>query len=232
MTVLNQLLEYQKADGELRKIEQEIMQSDARKKVVQAKAFIKNAESRIAAQDKRAVELKKLRDELALRVEETTKAVAEYADVDELVEEGADVSFYKRNAQQLLERVRAAKSELARLLAEVESLTAEYKKMMEQGKQANKQYKENMEKFKEVQAAHAAELEAANAKLAKIAEGIPPEFLEKYNQKRKEKIFPVIVPLNGNMCVCGMDLPIAQQNRLAGGNVIECEHCHRFIYRK
>lgn len=232
MSVLNDLLEYQRVDGELRKIEQEIAASDERKKAMQAKAFVKNAESRIAAQDKRAVELKKLRDELALRIEETTKAIAEYADVDELLEGGADVSFYKRNAQQLLERVRAAKGELNKVLAEVESLSAEYKKMMEQGKQMNRQYKEYAEKFRELQASRAAEIAAVQARLQKIGASIPENTLERYKQKRKEKIFPVIVPLTNNMCICGMDLPLAQQGRLAGGNVIECEHCHRFIYKQ
>ncbi len=231
MSTLQELLEYQKADGELRKIEQELAASDARKKSLQARNFIKNAESRIAAQDKRAVELKTLRDELIARVEETAKAIAEYADIDEIVEGGGDVSFYKKNAQQLSERLRAVKAELARLTAEAESLSAEYKKMMEQGKQMNRQYREYAEKYKEVQASRAKEIAAINARLDEIGKNIPSETLEKYKQKRREKIFPVLVPLAGDMCVCGMDLPLAQRGRLAGGNVIECENCHRFIYK-
>ena len=54
----------------------------------------------------------------------------------------------------------------------------------------------------------------------------------RYNQqKRKENIFPIIAPLNGNMCICGMDFPLALQEKLAGGNVVECEHCRRFVYK-
>lgn len=231
MASLNELLEYQKVDGQLRKIEQELAATDERKKMVQAKNVMKNAEGRIAAQDKRAVELRKLRDELIASVEETSHAIKEYSDVEELVEGGGDISFYKKNAQQLSERLRGIKAELGRLISEIEQLSSEYKKMMEQGKQMNKQYREYSEKFKEVQASRAGEVAELNARLEAVGAKIPSEILERYKQKRKERIFPVLVPLNGDMCVCGMDLPLAQQSRLAGGNVIECENCHRFIYK-
>lgn len=230
MAGLQDLLEYQRVDGELRKIENELNATEEKKKLNQARSVMKNAEARIAAQDKRAVELKALRDSLAFRVEETSRAIAEYSDVEEIVEGGGDVSFYKKNAQQLFDTLRALKADLAKLLAEVEQLSAEYKKMMEQGKQMNKQYKEYSEKFKEVQKKRAGETEALQQKLEEIAKRIPSEILEKYRQKRKEKVFPVLVPLAGDMCVCGMDLPLAQRGRLAGGNIIECENCHRFIY--
>ena len=231
MSVLQQLLEYQKKDAELRKIEQEIASSEERKKLAQARAFMKNAESRIAAEDARAVELKNLRDGLIARVEETGHAIAEYADLDEMVEGGGDIGFYKKNALQLQERLRAAKAELNKILAEIEALSAEYKKMMEQGKAANKQYKEYSEKYKAVQNSRAAEVEALNAALAELAKGIPAATLEKYKQKRHENVFPVLVPLTGGMCVCGMDFSLAQQKKLESGNVIECEHCRRFVYQ-
>ena len=231
MSALEQLLEYQKKDAELRKIEQELASSEERKKLVQARNFIKNAENRIAAQDARAVELKNLRDSLVARVGEVEHAIAEYSDLDEMVEGGGDVSFYKKNALQLQERLRAAKAELGKLLAEIETLSSDYKKMMEQGKAANRQYKEFSEKYKAVQNARAAEVNAINAELAALAKGVPAPILEKYRQKRKENVFPVLVPLTNGMCVCGMDLSLAQQEKLQGGNVIECEHCRRFIYK-
>ncbi len=230
MAALQELLEYQRLDGELRKIELELGATEEKKKLNQAKVVMRNAEMRIAAQDKRALEIKALRDSLIARVDETSKAIAEYSDVEELVEGGGDVSFYKKSAQQLMDKLRSLKGELNKLIAEIEQLTAEYKKLMEQGKQMNKQKKEYSEKYKEVQAKYADRIEELNKKMEETAKNVSPEILEKYKQKRKEKVFPVLVPLRGDMCVCGMDLPLAQRNRLAGGNVIECENCHRFIY--
>lgn len=232
MSALQELLEYQRLDGELRKIEMELNGTEEKKKLNQAKIVMRNAEQRIAAQDKRAVELKALRDSLIARVDETSKAIAEYSDVEELVEGGGDVGFYKKSAQQLMDRVRSMKSELNKLIAEIEQLTAEYKKLMEQGKLMSRQKREYTEKFKEVQAKYADRIAQLNSQMEEAAKKIPPEILDRYRQKRKEKIFPVLVPLNGDMCVCGMDLPLAQRNSLAGGNVIECENCHRFIYKQ
>ena len=60
----------------------------------------------------------------------------------------------------------------------------------------------------------------------------PADILARYKAKRKDRIFPVIVPLTNGRCICGMDFAIAQQSALEGGNVIECEHCRRFIYKE
>ena len=70
-----------------------------------------------------------------------------------------------------------------------------------------------------------------NARLEALGANIPPEILERYKAKRRDKIFPVVVPLDGEFCICGRDFPLAQQGRLSGGGVVECEHCHRFIYK-
>ena len=232
MANLQDLLEYQKLDGELRKIELELNATEEKKKLNQAKIVMRNAEMRIAAEDQRALELKAMRDSLVARVDELTKTIAEYSDVEEIIEGGGDVAFYKKSAQQLSEKLRALRQEVNKMLSEAEQLSAEYKKLMEQGKQMNKQKKEYAEKYKEIQAKYAGRIDELNKKMEEAAKNIPADILERYRQKRKEKIFPVLVPLSGDMCVCGMDLPLAQRNRLAGGNVIECENCHRFIYKQ
>ncbi len=232
MSVLQDLLEYQKVDARLREIEQSISSSDVRRKFVQAKKFMESAREKFEAQDKRAQDLKNLRDDLARRSEEIGRQIAEYADLDEMVDEGGDVSFYKKNAQTLLDRLRALKGELQKLTADISATAEEYERFKKQGVQMQKQYKEYKEKYDALKAEHAEEVKEINARLAAIAGKLPHETLKKYQQKRKERIFPIIVPLSGDRCVCGMDFPLAQQGKLAGGNVVECENCHRFVYKE
>ncbi len=231
MSALKELLEYQKVDGELRKIEQEIAGSEERKKYMQAKKFMESAREKLEAQDKRAVEFKAMRDRLIERCEESSKAIDEYSELDEMLEGGGDISFYKKNAQAMVERIRALKNELNTLLTDINNATEEYKKLKEQTISMQKQFKEYSEKFKEVKGSRADEAGEINQKLGKFAKKIPADTMEKYLQKRKERIFPVLVPLTGGGCVCGMGLSLAQQGKLDGGNVIECEHCRRFIYK-
>ena len=133
MSVLQQLLEYQKVDAELRRIEQSVAGSDERKKFMQAKKFMESAREKLEAQDKRAAELKRLRDDLAARAEEIGRQIAEYSDLDEMVgEEGGDISFYKKNAQALLDRLRAVKGELNKLTADVNAAVEEYDRFKKQ----------------------------------------------------------------------------------------------------
>lgn len=232
MAVSQELLEYQKVDAELREIEKELSASDERKKYVQAKKFMETAAEKLEAQDKRAQELKALAQKLTRESEEIGKAISEYSELDEMVENGGDVSFYKKNVQALIDRLRVTKGELTKLIAEIESACEEYKKMKKTTISMQKQYKEYSEKFKELKGTRAAEVDAIHARLKKIGSNIPKEILEKYHMKRKERIFPVIAPLTNGRCICGMDFAIAQQGALSGGGIVECEHCHRFIYKE
>ena len=231
MSVLNELLEYQKVDAQLRKIEQEVAASEEQKKYAQANKFMKSAPERFEAQDRRAAELAALREDLIRRAEDISKQIAEYSELEEMVEEGGDVSFYKKNAQALLDRLRGLRSEMQKLNADIASTVEEYDRFKKQGAAMQKQYKEYKAKRDELVNNRKDEVNRLKAQLKSIAEKIPAETLAKYQQKRKENIFPIVVPLNGNMCVCGMDFPLAQQGRLAGGNVVECEHCRRFVYK-
>lgn len=232
MSVLNELLEYQKVDAQLRKIEQEVAASEEQKKYAQANKFMKSAPERFEAQDRRAAELAALREDLIRRAEDISKQIAEYSELEEMVEEGGDVSFYKKNAQALLDRLRGLRSEMQKLNADIASTVEEYDRFKKQGAAMQKQYKEYKAKRDELVNTHKDEVNSLRARLAEIAKKIPEDILAKYQQKRKENIFPIIAPLNGNMCVCGMDFPLALQERLAGGNVVECEHCRRFVYKK
>lgn len=232
MSVLNELLEYQKVDAQMRRIEQEVAASDEQKKFAQANKFMKSAPERFEAQDRRAAELAALREDLVRRAEDISKQIAEYSELDEMVEEGGDVSFYKKNAQTLLDRLRALKGEMQKLNADIAATVEEYERFKKQGAAMQKQYREYKAKRDELVNNRKDEVNRLKAQLKSIAEKIPAETLAKYQQKRKENIFPIVVPLNGNMCVCGMDFPIALQERLAGGNVVECEHCRRFVYKK
>lgn len=232
MAISKELLEYQEVDGELRKIEQEITASEERKKYMQAKKFMETAGEKLEAQDKRAKDLKALSEKLFEEFEEINKTISEYAELDEMVENGGDIAFYKKNVQSLVDRLRAMKNELAKLTSDIENAVDEYKKMKKQTISMQKQYKEYSEKFKEIKNSRAEEVKQISARLEGIGAKIPPEILTRYKAKRRERIFPVVAPLTNGRCICGMDLAIAQQGALLGGGVIECEHCRRFIYKE
>ena len=227
---LKELLEYQKVDAELRKMEQEIGASDERKKFMQAKKFMETAREKLDAYDKRAVELTALRDTLEKNCDEICKQIEEYSDMEEMVEGGGEISFYKKNAQSLLEKLRTVKSELNKLASDVNATVEEYKEFKKRTIEMQTQYKEYKEKFEALKNAQADKVKEIKTRLDALAKKCSAEAVEKYKAKRKEGIFPIFVPLTSGGCICGMDLSLAQQGKLSGGGVIECEHCRRFIY--
>lgn len=234
MTFLNDLLEYQKVDSELRKIEQEISSSPERKKFIQAKKFMETAPEKLEMQDHRAVELKKAAQALTVRYLELQEAIKEFSDVsdpEKILEENVDVAFYKGKAQQLADNLRGLRAEIDKLVAEIKAACEEYDRMKKQTIEMQNQYKEYNKKFKELRDSRKAEMNALNAKLSSIAKNIPADVLERYTAKRKEKIFPIVVELKSGVCLCGMGFAIQQMGELEGGALIECEHCRRLVFR-
>lgn len=227
---LQDLLEYQKTDAQLRKIEQEIGTSEERKKYMQAKKFVDAAMEKIDSQDKRAAELAKMRDELETRCEDFAKQIEEYSDLEEMVEGGGDLGFYKKNALALLDRIRSVKAEIDKIAKESTAVFEEFKTLRDQVGKKQAEREEYKGKFDELKGKYANEVKEIKTRLDALSAKFKPEILEKYKAKRKEGIFPIFVPLKDGRCVCGMDLSLAQQGKLSGGGVIECEHCRRFIY--
>ncbi|MBO5525584.1 MAG: hypothetical protein J5993_02415 [Clostridia bacterium] len=231
MTELESMLQYQEVDGKLRALEQEIASSDERKKYFSAKKFLEKASEKLEVLDNKAVSLEKSAKLLTKRYVELAKSLDDFANLDALIEQGADISFYKKQAQALSEQLRGIKAELNQIIASVNAIQKDYASLKQQTITAQKQFKEYRVKYNEVKEGKASEMEALETELKKLEKGCNREVIAKYKAKRKEHIFPVFGELRENRCpFCGMDLPIAMQSRLAEGKMIECDSCHRFIY--
>jgi len=232
MTELQALLKYQETDAKLRKIEQEVNGSDERKKYAQARKFIENAGEKLDSLDARAVELKRIATVLTKKYLELNDVLKEMnAELDEEFPEGADMSFYERNAQGLSDGIKALKNDINGLVEKIKAAQDEYQRLKSQTIKMQKQYTEYKERFSKIKEEHSGETEEITAILSSLEEGISKENMARYKNKRKENIFPVFVPMKNDRCsMCGMDLPIALRSKLDGGGLIECDSCHRYIY--
>ena len=64
-----------------------------------------------------------------------------------------------------------------------------------------------------------------------IAKTIDPKLMEQYTKRRKDNIFPVMVPVRDSSCGgCHMELPVSMMNKLKEDGILSCEHCRRIIY--
>ena len=231
--VIQDLLRYQETDGKLRTIEQEIAASDERKKYMKARKFLEKAPEKLEALDAKAAELKHIFELLTDKYAEIADTIKDYENLDEMVEQGAEVSFYKKNASQIMDSLKALKAEISKLSSRIEAAKTEFAAAKKQTIAMQKQYKEYREKYLEVKNARADEISAIEAELNKLSKSIPAETMAKYNLKRKEKLFPVVCEVQGNRCPqCGMELSIAEISQLSDGKFVECDSCRRVLFTK
>lgn len=231
--MIDELLKYQEADGRLRAVEQEISSTEERKKYVTARKFLEKAPEKLSALDAKAAELRRTFEALEKKYAELADTIKDYENLDEMLEEGGDLSFYKKSASQIADSLRALKGEINRLVSQIEAASAEYRTAKKQTISMQKQYKEYKEKYAAVKEAHAAQIKAIEAELAELAKKVPASALEKYRAKRKEKLYPVVCEVTGNRCPqCGMELSLAEMSKLEGGTLIECDSCHRTLFKR
>ena len=206
--MIDELLQYQEADGRLRAVEQEVAATDERKKYMTARKFLEKAPEKLDALDAKAAELKHLFELLEKKYAEIADTIKDYENLDEMVDEqGGEISFYKKNAAQIADNLRGLKAEINKLASQIESASAEYQAAKKQTIAMQKQYKEYKVKYAEVKEARAGDFKKIDAVLAELGKKVPKVALALYNAKRTETLFPVVCDFSGYLCPhCGIDL--------------------------
>ncbi|MBQ8374330.1 MAG: hypothetical protein IJX98_02005 [Clostridia bacterium] len=232
MAQLQAILTYQEIDQKLFALERELASCEERKEYVKWKKWLESASEKLDSLDAKAAALKTEAVELTKKYLATEQTLKDFENLDELVENGgADISFYKKKALSLMEKMKKIRAELNELEATIKATSEEYQKLKQQVIAAQKKYAEASERYKTKKASREDERLAIEAELAKAAESIEADVLARYKTKRKEKIFPVFGKLTSARCpFCSMQPPLAAINKLSGGATIECDHCHRMLY--
>ncbi len=232
MSYLQAILHYQEIDRKLFKLESELSASEERKQYVKLQKFLKVAPEKLDALDVKATALKAEVDSIAAKYEKVEALLSDFEHLEELVNSGADIAFYKKKAQSVLEQLKKLKADIAALSTTIKETDAEYQKLKKQVKSAQKQYEEAANAYKAVKASREGERKQIEAELAKAAEAVNAAdgaILTRYLTKRKEKLFPVVGALYQGRCpFCSMEPPIAAKSKLPQG--IECDNCHRIIF--
>ncbi len=234
MVQLQAILNYQEIDAKLYKIERELAGSEERKEYAKVKKFLESAPEKLDSLEVKAKSLRAEADELAETFNRLAETLKDFENLDELVTEGADVAFYQKKAQSIIEKLKKVKADLNNLVNSIKETDEEYKKLKKQVLSIEKKAPDISKAYKSLKAVKDAEKAPLETELSAVAKDISAEMLEIYKTKRKEKIFPIVGQVVGNRCpYCSMDLPIAARNKLASGGWIECENhiCSRILFK-
>lgn len=233
MAQVEKLLKYQQTDEKMLALEKETSQSEERKNFVQAKAFLTKAPEKLEALEAKAVELNALLDKLNKKYEEIYETLADFDHMDELIDGGADISFYKKNVLQITEKLKSIKSEVSALSKSIKDADEEYQSMKKKTISVQKQYAEYSEVYRKYKESKLTEVNKVKKELDVLAKEIDPEVMRKYEEKRSERIFPILCPVKSGRCSkCGNELSLVGKEKLSGGGVTECENCHRILYNE
>lgn len=231
MSQLQAILNYQTADAKLYEIEKVLAESEERKNYVKLQKFLKSAPERLDSLEVKAQALRAEADTLAAKYAQVETTLGEFNNLEEMVKGGADIGFYKKEAQKIFDQLKKLRADINALTANIKATDEEFQKLKKQVISAQKQYEDAANKYKELKESKAGEKAEIEKKLKTISGDIPAEMLAKYQTKRKEKMFPIVGALNFGRCwFCGMEPPIAAQSRLSEG--YECDNCHRIIYKE
>ncbi len=232
MTNVEKLLKYQEEDEKLLTVERELASSQERKNLAQAVNFVTKATERLEALDGKALTLSATLEELNKKYAEVSETLAEFENLDELLEGGADITFYKKSLAQISEKLKSIKQEVAALTKAIKESNEEFQTLYTKNRAMQKQGKEYQEAYEKLKAEKRKESEVIKAELAKIASDISPEVMKGYMSKRSERIFPILCPEKAGRCSkCGSELSLAGKEKLLTGGVVECDNCHRYIFK-
>ena len=231
--MLKAILNYQEIDRKLYQLERELAGSAERKKYAKLKKYMETASEKLDALDAKAEALKAELTALEEKYAVTEAALVEFDHMEELVADGgADLSFYKKKAMMHLDRMKKLKADIAALEDAVKATDKEFRELKAEVISKQAEYKAAKEEYNALKESKEGEKTAIEAELKKASAGIDTEVLVVYKTKRKEKIFPVYSQLFSGRCsCCSMEPPLAAQNKLEGGAMIECDHCHRILYK-
>lgn len=228
---INKLLDYQKKDSEIIKLEHLLDESKNRKMLNDMIEKVKDSQNKSLALEKLAEELNLEFEALQANFEENSKKFDEISkkEFDKLSEEEAEsieklTQSLMANFAVLDKKFVALAEKISKTLTQFDAAKKSYSVARENHKKYKEMYDEEMQKIQP-------RIDVLRAELNQLEKDISKEVVAKYKQHRQDNLFPIFVPLNNNACGgCQMELSIAFVDRLKEKGYLECENCRRLIF--
>lgn len=230
--MIQKLLAYQETDKKLKDIEVKLNTSEDKKQAYVAYKYISGVGEMIAKIDKKAEELGAKYAELKSKEASLCEELNEIsADADTFTDE-EEVLYMMKKIDELNSAMKKLEGEISAIETTVYSIKKEYDHIKINTKKMQESYKEHSNAYNKLKKEHEEEIKTIKAELEACKQGIDEDLMNKYLDKRKDKNFPILVPVNEKRCTaCGMDLSIKDMSNLDSGKIIECEHCGRLLYK-
>ena len=229
------LWKYQQVDMELDRYEKEMRGNSNRKELLKHRDFLleqqnvlKKIETDVEVMSDR---MEALADEIKRLSGSVAEATANFENnrPDNL----EDVKKQMASIQKLIATITRYESELAKMRKDSEARDRQQREVRVRAAKARAEFDRIKVIYDEEYKVAAVKLEELKRKVAKEAEGIDPDLLEKYKAIKRHAA-PPITRLHDDRCGgCNMQLYAADKDKVRSGQpYVECENCGRIILVK
>ncbi|MBE7073748.1 MAG: hypothetical protein E7379_01500 [Clostridiales bacterium] len=234
---VEKILEYQKLDREMYKLEREIKDNPNKEKANKLHETMRVAQEKSVALEGKAGAILKEIDKVKGHLKLQQDKMAEFTAKDLSTLSKQEIEKIASLKDKLAQNLQILEKNLTALAENVNSVLSEFNKTIKTFNTA----KEDFAKCKTSYDNDIKAIESKKAEVAKnlsvIAKEIDSVIMEAYQKRRKENIFPVVVQLmeqgkGSYFCGgCRTQLSIASINKLDSEAVVSCDHCRRLIYK-
>lgn len=229
---LSNILEYQKLDSQLVKIERQIKDNTNKKNANKMRENMREAQSRSLKLEEKAgsilSEIEKIKKQFKIQQEKMEEFASK--DLEKMTtEELNKLSVLK---DKLAQNLSILERNLSSLAETVNAVLSDFNKTIKTFNNSKEQYNKSKTDYEnDIKSVEDSKKEIED-KLKSLSKGIDNKIMDAYQKRRKENIFPVVVPLVNNSCGgCHIELPYANISKLEDEGILTCEHCHRLIYK-
>ena len=234
MSINEKLFAYQEEDAKLFEIEKKLKESEARKKGVQAERFLRSVSDTLAGIEAKAQELNCAFEQSQVELENVFEESEEFKTIANKVSDEKEIAYLKDRANKLSKTLDELLKKIQKIEQEMNEIALQYNKLKKDTALYQEQYEKSGAEYSKLRESLAPERKKIEENLKSLAVGIPPAYIEKYNEKRKDKQFPIVFKITSkdkHCSACGTELSLKQLDKLKKeDSLIECENCRKLIF--
>ena len=228
---LKSILEYQKKDSELIKLERSLAANENKKIFTQMVNVVKDAQAESSTLENQAKEILKVFESLKKTYEDNAKSANILAtkNLENISED--ELASVENLAKTISNNLAILEKKLLSEAERVRNVLSSFENAKKKYNQARDKYNKHKELYDKEVAEKSPEISLKTEEVKKLESSLDATLLANYKHKRQDKIYPVFVPCVDKACGgCRMELPSASYANLKQSGMMECEHCRRIIY--
>ena len=234
MEQLNVLLDYQKLDIKIGKIENDVKESPLYKKVMKVRKYLLDSQKLMKKHEEEIDEINEELKVLLTQYNECNENIDEISKALETV----NIETSIKEAQMLLRNANQEKNNLVKIEKEILKSQTRITKIEESLQKIVHNVPTYKAEFEQLKEKYDAELLEVNKQvsplqdeLKELAKKIDKELLKKYKTAKKSHAIAV-VKLDGKRCMgCNMELSSKMAKEVTvSDTLMECENCGRLLY--